>query len=304
MTDPVFLHGVYGAPPPALASPEPGAIQHSAHWPGADAIEASPDAAFASFTILAPPGAVERRFVLAHALRALEPGARLTALAPKAQGGARLRAELEEFGCLVAERSKAHHRICETERPADPRGLAEAIDAGGPRFDESLGLWTQPGIFAFDRIDPGSALLIEHLPRLAGRGADLGSGLGVLSRAALASPKIAELHLVELDRRAVEAARRNVEDERAVHHWADARHVRLEGLDFVVSNPPFHSEGVESRALGQDFVRAGAALLRRGGTLHLVANRHLPYEAVLREKFARVETVAEAAGYKIFEAVK
>ena len=50
---------------------------------------------------------------------------------------------------------------------------------------------------------------------------------------------------------------------------------------------------------------AGAAeALRTGGTLWLTANRHLPYEAVLKARFKRVRLVAEADGFKIFEAVK
>ena len=36
----------------------------------------------------------------------------------------------------------------------------------------------------------------------------------------------------------------------------------------------------------------------------LVANRHLPYEAVLKERFGLVKTVAEGNGYKVIEAVK
>ncbi|MCB7212868.1 methyltransferase, partial [Lactiplantibacillus plantarum] len=42
---------------------------------------------------------------------------------------------------------------------------------------------SRPGVFAWDRIDPASALLAEHLPAdLAGRAADLGAGYGYLSR--------------------------------------------------------------------------------------------------------------------------
>ena len=44
----------------------------------------------------------------------------------------------------------------------------------------------EAGIFSADHIDPGSALLAEHLPKnLRGRVADLGAGWGFLSRAAL-----------------------------------------------------------------------------------------------------------------------
>jgi 16S rRNA (guanine1207-N2)-methyltransferase len=35
-----------------------------------------------------------------------------------------------------------------------------------------------------------------------------------------------------------------------------------------------------------------------------VANRHLPYEAVLKSLFRRATARAEAAGYKIYEAMK
>ena len=36
----------------------------------------------------------------------------------------------------------------------------------------------------------------------------------------------------------------------------------------------------------------------------MVANRHLPYEEVLADSFARVRKVAEKDGFKIIEAVK
>ena len=74
--------------------------------------------------------------------------------------------------------------------------------------------------------------------------------------------------------------------------------------DFVVSNPPFHDGGAEDRRLGWAFIRKAAEMLRKGGVLWLVANRHLPYEAELNAAFARVRPVADQGGYKVFEAVK
>ena len=38
--------------------------------------------------------------------------------------------------------------------------------------------------------------------------------------------------------------------------------------------------------------------------LWLVANRHLPYEVELNAAFKRVTKVADAGGYKVYEAVK
>jgi 16S rRNA (guanine1207-N2)-methyltransferase len=205
----------------------------------------------------------------------------------------------------VNEAGRAHHRICHTVRPAGPVGLEAAIAAGAPRFVEALGMWTQPGLFSWDRIDPGSRQLAEALGTLGGRGADLGCGTGYLARAVLAQPKVERLDLVDLDRRAIAAARRNVEDGRAHFHWADARsEPPLEALDFVVMNPPFHDGGAEDRALGQAFIRRAHAALRKGGRLWVVANRHLPYEGVLTPLFAQVELRGGQGGFKVYEARK
>ena len=295
---------VYGAPPAGLVDVPDGAVQLSPLRPGAEALERLPDAVFETIVVAAPPGAIERRYVLAHALRTLAPGGQLTVLAAKDKGGQRLRAELEGFGCDVSEHFKARQRICSVRQPEAPQGLAEAIAAGSPVTLEDVGLRSQPGIFSWNRVDPGTALLCRHLPPLAGRGADLGAGLGILSKAVLLARAVEALTLVEIDRRAVEAAKENVADDRAHFLWADAREVALADLDFVVSNPPFHAEGIEDRGLGQAFIAAAGRMLRRNGMLYLVANRHMPYEEVLRTTFKSVKTVTDEGGYKIFEARK
>ena len=177
---------------------------------------------------------------------------------------------------------------------------------GAQAFEEELGLWTQPGVFSWNRIDPGSALLMDHLPDLSGRGADLGAGLGVLAHGVLASEKVTELTLVELDARAVACARRNVTDPRVQFLQADVRKLNvptLKNLDFIVMNPPFHDGGAEDKSLGQAFLKTAAALLKKGGRLFCVANRHLPYESVLNEHFRRVQLIAEQDGFKVYEAL-
>ncbi len=294
---------VYGAPPAALAEAPRGAVQVSPLVPGAEDLDGLAPGSVSRAVVAAPPGTVERRYVLARLLQALAPGAPLTVLAPKDKGGARLRKELETFGCAVSETGRQHQRICETVRPEAPSGLEAAIVAGAPRFHEPLGLWTQPGVFSWDRFDPGTRQLGAALPALSGHGADLGCGLGVLAHAVLAGGKATRLELIDVDARAIAAARRNVDDPRAVFHWADARLAPdLSGLDFVVTNPPFHDRGVEDRELGQGFIRRAHQILRPGGALWLVANRHLPYEAVLSGLFARVTARGDAAGFKIYEA--
>ncbi|MHB1204645.1 MAG: class I SAM-dependent methyltransferase [Rhodospirillaceae bacterium] len=335
-SDSVFC--VYGAPDPELAAVPGDARQVSPLFPGAAALEDLPPASCEGMVMAAPAGTLERRYVLALGLRALKTGAPLTVMAPKDKGGSRLTKELEAFGCAVDAAGKRHQRICRTSRP-ETLSVSEAIEAGQPRFADALGLWTQPGIFSWDRPDPGTELLrsvllplervqekwnpvfrpdtrqnkelerdgdstISH-PALAGRGADLGCGLGVLAAAVLTNPGVTHLDLTDIDRRAVEAARRNVPDPRATFHWADVRQaIGADGLDFVVMNPPFHDGGIEDKGLGLAFVRRGHQMLRAGGKLWLVANRHLPYEGVLTPLFSTVTLRADSGGFKVYEAQK
>ena len=296
-----YLHGR----PPAVFDPPGDAVQTSPLIPGSTPLEDVAPGSAEAVMVYAPPGVLERRHALAVALRALKVGGRLDVMAPKDKGGSRLRKELEAFGAEVAETAKAHHRRCVVVRPEALTGIEEAIAAGEARLVPGLEAWSQPGVFAWDRIDPGSALLAEAMPALKGAGADLGCGYGALATVALRSPGVTGVRLVDLDRRAVAAARRNVEDGRASFEWADVRTLEEAGdLDFVVSNPPFHDGGAEDKRLGQAFIRKAAGLLKKGGVLWLVANRHLPYEAELDAAFKRVRMAADQGGYKVFEAVK
>ena len=299
----MIAQAVYGRPPPEVVQAGANAVQLSPLIVGSTAIETLADGGLDEITLLAPPGTLERRYVLAQALRALKPGGRLTAAAPKAKGGARLAAELAALGAPPVVESRRHHKICTATRPAELAGADDAIAAGAPRLAPG-GPWTQPGVFSWDRLDPGTAALLETLPAMAGKGADLGCGLGLLARAVLSSAEVSEIALVDLDRRAIELAARNVSDPRARFLWRDLREPQpdLAALDFIVTNPPFHDGGAEDRALGQQFIRRAAEMLGKGGVLWLVANRHLPYEAALKDAFARVRLVAETGGFKVCEA--
>lgn len=295
---------LYGRPP-LVFDPPTDAIQTSPLIPGAANLEAVEAGSAEAVTVYAPPGAIERRYTLALALRALKAGGRLDVMAPKDKGGARLKKELQGFGLVGEETAKAHHRRIQLTLPARVTGLEDVLSDGARQKVPGLDAWSQPGVFAWDRIDPGTALLAHHLPALSGAGADLGCGYGALATVVLGSASVASLRLIDLDRRAVEAARLNVEDMRATFEWADVRTLPTAGvLDFVVSNPPFHDGGAEDRRLGQGFIRQAAALLRRGGVAWIVANRHLPYEHELKEAFGRVRPVIEGGGYKVFEAIK
>jgi 16S rRNA (guanine1207-N2)-methyltransferase len=297
---------VYGTPPAALAEVLTSAVQCSPQQPGATDLADLADESVASAVMLAPPGTLERRYALAQVLRVLQPGGALTILAPKDAGGSRLVGDLAHFGCAAQSTAKAHHRICSLLRPAELTDIDDAIYEGGLQELEDTDLWSQPGIFSWDRLDPGSALLLQNLPLLKGRGADFGCGNGMLATAILASPEITQLVLIDNDRRALAAAELNVADERATYLWADIRSATTlpTGLDFIVMNPPFHVGPDEDRSLGLMFIKKAATCLRPGGVLWLTANRHLPYEADMVLLFKEMVQVVSSIGFKVYKATK
>ncbi len=163
------------------------------------------------------------------------------------------------------------------------------------------GFITAPGVFSADGIDPASQLLAANLPKKLGkRVADLGAGWGYLSAQILKYDSVQSLHLVEADHAALTCARQNVADDRASFHWADARGWGApELMDSVVMNPPFHSGRAAEPELGQAFIAKAASLLSPSGDLWLVANRHLPYETTMGERFHKVEEVAGDNRFKV-----
>ena len=168
------------------------------------------------------------------------------------------------------------------------------------------GFVTAPGVFSADGVDPASRLLADHLPaKLGARLADLGAGWGYLSARVLERESVQEVHLVEADHAALSCARANIDDSRAVFHWADAGHWSVEtALDCVVMNPPFHTGRRAEPHIGQSFIRAAARLLHPKGQLFLVANRHLPYEGSLEQSFSEVTDFGGDTRFKLLHAAR
>ena len=297
---------LYGEIPTDLVPVPSGSEQVSPLVPGSAALEDIPPASCDGLFMRAPPNTLERRREIALALRALRPGAPLAILAAKDKGGARLAKELSAFGIDVSDQPRHHHRICSGARPERLNDIDDALAEGAMRLHPELGFASQPGLFSWDRVDAGTAALVAVLPRLAGRVGDFGCGCGLLSKAVLESDAVTSVTGFDLDRRALAAARENIKDPRFTTVWVDlaARGAGVTDFDAIVMNPPFHHAGVEDQSLGQALIARAADALRPGGVLWLTANRHLPYEAVLKARFKAVKLVSEADGFKVYQATR
>ncbi|WP_223427717.1 class I SAM-dependent methyltransferase [Tateyamaria pelophila] len=193
--------------------------------------------------------------------------------------------------------SKSHGKVywCEAGADFSDWALGPELHAGG--------FWTAPGVFSADGVDPASALLANALPEaMVGTVADLGAGWGYLTAHVL-TRDVAAVHLVEAHDMALQCARHNVTDPRAVFHWADATQwTPPQKMDAVVMNPPFHTGRSADPALGRAFIAAAARILQPHGALWMVANRHLPYEDTLTAHFSKVVDLDGDARFKLVRA--
>ena len=159
----------------------------------------------------------------------------------------------------------------------------------------------RPGLFAWNRPDQGSALLLEHMPHLSGDIADFGCGWGALSREILKHPDVTSLTAIDADALAIEAIRKNNDDPRLNAIWGDATQPMDQKFDTIIMNPPFHEGGRADRHdLGAAMIQNGFSHLGQGGQMMIVANAHLPYEKTV----TGLEILCEANGFKILNIQK
>jgi 16S rRNA (guanine1207-N2)-methyltransferase len=259
-----------------------------------------------------PRGRAVQQELIHGAAWALRPGGRLYFVAHKRAGvkGAIAYAR-ELFGqCGVVRQKKGYHvglavKPNGLELPPPTDGYAAHTSALDGAETTLVG---KPGVFAWDRLDDGTAALVGAME--IGEGdqvLDLGCGTGLAGLVAARRAPQGLVALVDADVRAVESARRTLEANgitnvetvlsdcgSAVFDWR---------FDCVITNPPFHQGvGVDYEVACQ-FVRDAARVLRRGGRLFLVANRFLRYGDLVRDVFGNLETAYADSRYHVLTAV-
>lgn len=238
-------------------------------------------------------------------------GARIYVAQENAHGAPGLEKMLTRAWPELQSISKFKCRIMVLEGAGDPELLQRWRDqAAIQKIKHNRGeFWSAPGVFSWDRPDVGSRLLLSNLPpRLDGLVADLGCGNGLLSTTLIRKDGITGLYAIDANDKAVACCRMNLEEKLSVVpfevFWRDATEENddLPKMDFVVMNPPFHDQLNEDRTLGQKFCQSALKMLKSGGELYLVANRHMPYEAILENEASSVTLLADMDGFKVIRA--
>lgn len=261
--------------------------------------------------MLLPKNMIEARYDFARVYQMLVPGGLLICAGDNNAGGKRLASLFRAFGfgdIVSVSRNKA--RCVRGVKGVCDDGFIDQMLREGVEQDILGGDFiSQPGIFGWNKIDTGSHILTEFIPKnLQGRGADFGSGYGYLSRFVFEnSEKVEMVYCIDADFRSVELCAKNLQTygKRVSYFWRDltATQSDYQDLDFVVMNPPFHTGKKTDISVGVSFIETARSVLKKGGHLYMVSNVHLPYEDILRGRYSRVEVMYEGRGFKVHDAV-
>jgi 16S rRNA (guanine1207-N2)-methyltransferase len=196
-------------------------------------------------------------------------------------------------------------------RAPSPWPLRYALPDGvGPLSGRTV--TSHAGVFCADRLDIGTRVLLGHLPARRGRDrvVDLGCGNGVVgTSAALANPD-SEVVFTDESHQAVASAEATFRDNagpaaKAEFLVADAlADMPPESADLVLNNPPFHSHRATTAATAHRMFTTARAVLRPGGELWVVANRHLGHHVRLRRLFGNCDLIASTPKFVLLRATK
>lgn len=176
--------------------------------------------------------------------------------------------------------------------------------------ESGLDLVSKPGLFGWNKIDAGSALLIAQLDSvLANRvapqtGLDLGCGYGYLTIAAAKHTNgagIANWILTDNNAAALQIAQENLR----INHiqgqiiGADAGAGIPYKVDLLLCNPPFHQGFSMDGDLTDKFLSSASRLLAPNGIALFVVNQFIPLERKAATHFKQVKTLIDNGSFKV-----
>jgi 16S rRNA (guanine1207-N2)-methyltransferase len=223
-------------------------------------------------------------------------------------GNARLLGKDSSHRVFVAtKRANAPALPADLESPYLDPGTFHELEANLRGQDYRLS--SRPGVFSWDHVDEATTILADTMTVQAGESVlDIGCGCGALGVVAATLSGTGQVCMVDADVEAVRSATRSAATAGLTNVRATTSDVAAavlgERFDVVVTNPPFHVGKATDLNVPLQFIHDAWEVLAPGGRLHLVANRTLPYERTIRQRFGNITTLHDGQRFKVLSAVR
>lgn len=176
------------------------------------------------------------------------------------------------------------------------------------KLDSGLEIYSYPGVFSSDHLDIGTRFLLDHIPTgIEGRIIDLGCASGVLGLSAKKLNPKADVILTDESYLAIESAKESFKRnslEGSFYVMDTLKELQNNTADLILCNPPFHKGNTVLTDIAINMFKESKRVLKRGGVLFVVANRHLGYHKKLRSIYHNLTKVAENSKFFIFSVHK
>lgn len=175
--------------------------------------------------------------------------------------------------------------------------------------DSDYQICNHANVFSHQRLDIGTRFFLEHLPvnDKYQQVVDLGCGNGVVGLIFAAKNPEAYVHFIDESFMAVASAQKNFKhafgDREASFKAGDVlTGFNPDSVDLILCNPPFHQQNTIGNHIAMGMFKQAKSVLRTGGELWVIGNRHLGYQSSLKKYFSKVELLASNAKFIIVKA--
>ncbi|MFM2667303.1 16S rRNA (guanine(1207)-N(2))-methyltransferase RsmC [Vibrio mediterranei] len=163
-----------------------------------------------------------------------------------------------------------------------------------------------PGVFSHGEFDSGSQLLLNNLPELKGKVLDFGCGAGVIGAYMGLKYNNIELNMCDINAFAIESSKQTLlaNNLKGQVFASDVYSDVPSGLDFIISNPPFHAGLDTSYSATETLLSDAPNYMNSNGQLMIVANSFLKYPPIIEQQFGHCHTVDKNRKFAIYHATK